>query len=272
MNVDASCEPDRLVTGQPAMVCGTVPTPVPPGGIVRFALFQGSELDLAAVTKAPVWGEIPPGADGRFAGGMTENVVEDATVLLVELLDGDGGVIAAATERLPAPGASEPSPSRPGIGDGSQPELTDQVKDARSAIMAAADAGSYEGLRRLIGQGFTFSFGDTGGESSTADRAIAFWQRDGVEPLRVMAALLEMPYTTVPTDEGLIYAWPAFYDWTPDQLSRIDELAPEWRGALERIYPDFDRQLQSWIDFGGYLGWRIGIAEDGRWMFFVAGD
>ncbi len=26
------------------------------------------------------------------------------------------------------------------------------------------------------------------------------------------------------------------------------------------------------VAFAGYLGWRTGIAPDGTWVFFVAGD
>jgi len=107
---------------------------------------------------------------------------------------------------------------------------------------------------------------------TTAERAIAYWQRDGTRPLEIMAALLDMPYTTETLGGAVVDIWPGIYNWTPDQLRHIDEIAPEWRSALEQIYPDFDRQLQSWIDFGGYLGWRIGITEDGRWLYFVSGD
>jgi hypothetical protein len=112
--------------------------------------------------------------------------------------------------------------------------------------------------------------GDAGEPARVADRAITKWKKNGFEPLRIMAALLEMPSTTVRNGDELIYVWPGIFDWTPEQLAHIDE--SEWRSALETIYPDIDRQAQSWIDFGSYLGWRIGIGEDGHWWFFVAGD
>jgi hypothetical protein len=235
-----------------------------------------------------VWGEIPVDPDGTFVGGMTEDVADDATVLLLELFDSDDQVLAAATERLPASVTEEPSPGASVTSEPStdqpttstdhvdQPDLTPRAADVRQRILDAARSGDYEQLRPLIGDGFSFSFGDGGGEmgnhSPTADRAIAFWQQDGTRPLEIMRALLEMPYTTQPLDGGRVYIWPGIFTWTPDQLSHLDELAPEWRSALELLYPDFDRQLRSWIEGGGYLGWRIGIADDGRWMFFVAGD
>ncbi len=267
-----TCGPDRLVRGRPAMLCGSVPAPVAPGAIVRYALFQGGELDVSAPTDAPVWGEIHPDADGNFAGGMTENVVGDATVLLVELLDGDGLVVSAATERLPAPGSSDPSPSGPAPGNEAPPELTDQAAAMRVAILDAARTNDYERLRPLIDAPFTFSFGDAGSGSEVATRAIEHWKRDGFEPLRIMAALLDMPYTTVESEGRLIYVWPGIYNWPGADLQYLEDLETEWRSALEQIYPDFEQQLHSWIDYGSYIGWRIGITDDGHWQFFVAGD
>jgi hypothetical protein len=34
-----------------------------------------------------------------------------------------------------------------------------------------------------------------------------------------------------------------------------------------------DEEIQSMKEtFGGYLGWRVGIREDGTWLYFVSGD
>jgi hypothetical protein len=45
--------------------------------------------------------------------------------------------------------------------------------------------------------------------------------------------------------------------------------------ASER--PDLDRRygpesVDAWIEAGAYLGWRVGIMDDGTWRFLVAGD
>ena len=125
----------------------------------------------------------------------------------------------------------------------------------------------------IAGSLFSFgggAFGEVDAGLLVADQAIARWRQDGFEPLRIMGALLEMPYTTESVEGRTVYVWPGIIDWAPDQLERIDE--SEWKSALESIYPDIDAALRSWIDYGGYIGWRIGIADDGRWMFFIAGD
>ncbi len=31
-------------------------------------------------------------------------------------------------------------------------------------------------------------------------------------------------------------------------------------------------EIESMRDAGGYLGYRVGVASDGRWLFAVAGD
>jgi len=163
--------------------------------------------------------------------------------------------------------------AHPGNGVGNEPGLTDAAAATRSAILDAAGADSYDQLRSLIPNGdFSFTFGDGGQGDTVADAAITYWKEQGFEPLRIMAALLEMPYTTVPLEGGVMYEWPAIATWTPKQLRQIDEIAPEWRSALEQIYPNYDEALQGWIDYGGYVGWRIGIGDDGRWRYFVSGD
>jgi hypothetical protein len=271
-----------LVRHEAAMLCGTS---VDRAGLIRYAIHSGDGFDLTVFDSASVYGtgmRVDP-QTGEFSTGITEQVPDDATVLAVEQVNG-GVVTFAAFQRVRRSGGSDtpattvpeqttspdPTPSSGGITE--QPPLTDQAADTRAAILDAARANDYEQLRPLIEGPFTFSSGDIDERSDVAARAISRWKGDGFEPLRVMAALLEMPYTTVPSEDGVIDVWPALYNWTPGELRKIDEVAPEWRSAMQQLYPDFEQQLQDWIDFGGYLGWRIGIREDGHWQFFVAGD
>lgn len=68
-----------------------------------------------------------------------------------------------------------------------------------------------------------------------------------------------MPYTL---SRG-VYFWPFAYDVAAlDQLTAYERelLAP--LGPLETVF----------VEGTGYLGWRAGIAPDGTWVFFVAGD
>lgn len=56
-------------------------------------------------------------------------------------------------------------------------------------------------------------------------------------------------------------------------LAQNIEMAWEWpeiRAMLER-FGSFARFIFS-RDFGAYIGFRVGIAENGRWMFALAGD
>jgi hypothetical protein len=40
--------------------------------------------------------------------------------------------------------------------------------------------------------------------------------------------------------------------------------------ALRTLFTE--DELQSFADFGSYIGYRVGIWENGDWSFFVAGD
>jgi len=68
-----------------------------------------------------------------------------------------------------------------------------------------------------------------------------------------------MPYTL---SRGY-YVWPFAYD-----VDDVGDLSPYERELLEPLGP-----LNTLFFEGtGYLGWRTGIAPDGTWTFFVAGD
>ena len=55
-----------------------------------------------------------------------------------------------------------------------------------------------------------------------------------------------------------IYVWPFAYDQSEDDLTAHER---ELLGALAGSFGET-----------GYLGWRTGIAADGTWTFFIAGD
>ena len=71
--------------------------------------------------------------------------------------------------------------------------------------------------------------------------------------------ILELPYVL---SRGY-YVWP----WAYTVASRAD-LSKHERELLAPLgAPD-----ELVLDGTGYLGWRAGIAPDGTWSFFVAGD
>jgi hypothetical protein len=61
------------------------------------------------------------------------------------------------------------------------------------------------------------------------------------------------------------YVWPSAFIY-----DTWEEIPPADLDVLSEIYSR--EELDQIATFGSYAGWRIGIAEDGAWRFFVAGD
>jgi hypothetical protein len=132
--------------------------------------------------------------------------------------------------------------------------LPDAVAETHAGLLAAAEAGDYEALRPYLHDEFSYTFG-----LPDEDGPIAYWQmveeEGGESPIEVLARILRLPYTLF----GGSYIWPFAYDKQPDELT------------------DYERELlgdlaESFGAGSGYLGWRAGIAPDGTWQFFIAGD
>jgi hypothetical protein len=134
------------------------------------------------------------------------------------------------------------------------------VERTRAALLAAAESGDYEALRALIpaNGAFKYTFGEP-----VEGGPIAYWQNlertTEARPLETLAAVLRMPYTL---SRGYYY-WPFAYD-----VADVTDLSPHERELLAPLGP-LDRVF---VKGTGYLGWRAGIAPDGTWVFFVAGD
>lgn len=133
------------------------------------------------------------------------------------------------------------------------------VEATRAALLEAAESGDYETLRSLIpSDGFEYTFG-----GPVEGGPVAFWQElertTDQRPLETLAAILRMPYVL---SRGY-YVWP----WAYIVADRAD-LSEHERELLAPLgTPD-----ELVLDGTGYLGWRAGIAPDGTWAFFVAGD
>lgn len=145
-----------------------------------------------------------------------------------------------------------------------QPGLPDEVAETRRLLVGAATSCGYARLAHVAGRGaepFTYSFGDE------ADPA-GFWQReeaDGGEPLRFLVELLDRPFVERDVPEGVQYVWPSAFGY-----ETWSDVPPADRDALEPLYDETD--FSFFESFGGYAGYRVGIASDGEWLFFVAGD
>ena len=132
------------------------------------------------------------------------------------------------------------------------------VEETRVALLQAAESGDYEALRPLVSDSFKYTFG-----SPVEGGPLAYWQRLEEEtderPLESLNAILKMPYVLT---RGY-YVWPwAYTVESADDLSEheVELLAP--LGSPSQLFPSEN----------GYFGWRTGIAPNGTWTFFVAGD
>ncbi len=161
---------------------------------------------------------------------------------------------APARERCSASGLqADPEP---------QDGLPDAVARTRQEIVAAAVACDYDGLSELAGDEFSYTFG-------RAEQPPGEYWRDleagGEEPLRALVELLNMPYGTIDAEGATVYVWPSAFTY-----ESWDAVPEEDRRALERLYDDED--FEAFETSGAYLGYRVGIRGNGRWLYFIAGD
>jgi hypothetical protein len=137
--------------------------------------------------------------------------------------------------------------------------LPPAVEETRTALLEAADSGSYDALRPLIpASGFEYTFG-----TPVEGGPIAYWQdlerTTDERPLETLGTILRLPYVL---SRGY-YVWPWVYTLeSPGELSEHERALLAPLGEIDSLFPTGE----------GYFGWRTGIAPDGSWTFFVAGD
>jgi hypothetical protein len=138
------------------------------------------------------------------------------------------------------------------------------VARTRERILAAARSGDLPKLVALMNETMpTFSFSDE-------TDPIAFWKAtypdsNGIEVLSILITILETGFTRV--DEGTqqeMYVWPYFVRMS------LKVLTPPQKVELFRIVTGAD--YKDMTAFGAYAFYRLGIAPDGTWHFFVTGD
>jgi hypothetical protein len=146
-----------------------------------------------------------------------------------------------------------------------QPDLPAAVADLRTTVYEATRACDWEALRGLLDEGaFSYSFGEDGDP-------IGFWQREEFlhyQPMLYIADMLQRPFGVVESDGLPIYAWPSAH--TYGSWDAVPEAEKE---ALRPLYDDLD--FGFFGEFGGYLGYRIGITLDGdwaQWIYAIDGD
>ncbi len=140
--------------------------------------------------------------------------------------------------------------------------LPSSVAETRRAILRAAAACDYDRLEALALQGghaFTYSFGDNA-------RPAEYWrglEAAGEDPLAMLVRTLSLPWAreTLEVEPFAFYVWPSAY------LIDSDEAA--WEAVAGLYSPE---EIETMREYGGFIGYRVGITEDGEWRFFVAGD
>ncbi len=179
------------------------------------------------------------------------------------------------------PAETEPSedetadPARPHVDpDAVVPEiiydlsrLPGPTRRMRELILEATKSGDIEKLRPLLGMGdgaTTLSFGGVEGD------LIEFLKQqsgdgEGHEILAILEEVLEAGFVHI--DAGKpeeLYVWPYFF------AVPIEKLTPPQRVELFRIVTAGD--YEDMKTYGAYISYRVGIAPDGTWRFFLVGD
>jgi hypothetical protein len=138
------------------------------------------------------------------------------------------------------------------------------VARTRDRILVAARSGDLQQLATLMNESKPlFSFTDD-------KDPVAFWKAnypdsDGVEALSILINVLEAPFVHVDVGTAQeIYLWPYF------ARIPLKTLTASQKAELFRIITGAD--YKDMVELGVYSFYRLGIAPDGTWQFFVAGD
>lgn len=160
--------------------------------------------------------------------------------------------------------AAELSPALP------DQELPEETARMRADIAAAAVECDYEELERLAQAGerpFNFSFGAGPGDSAADHWRQLEDEEADLEVTGDLVRLLGLEPATVDAGDDTIYVWPA-------AATRDVPTDEDWE-ALAQVLPEeaVSQMRQESETLGiGYLYYRIGITQDGDWIYFVAGD
>ncbi|OAP40615.1 hypothetical protein AU381_01520 [Sinorhizobium glycinis] len=141
------------------------------------------------------------------------------------------------------------------------------VARMRELIVEAAASGDIERLRPLLGKGPTQTqvSGSGGDEDPIATLKGLSGDQDGVEILAILLDVLSTGF--VLADKGTpeeAYVWPYFAE------KPLSSLTPPEKVDLLRLVTAGD--FAGMEELGNYNFYRVGIAPDGQWKFFVAGD
>lgn len=182
----------------------------------------------------------------------TSDVVRSASLFESPLSVTEGhrlGGIRAAPGPCSAAGQPSVAPTREA--------LPEAVAAIRAQIVERAVDCDFDGLADLTSPAFTVNLG--GGDPRRVWMAS---EAQFGDDLSLIVRILNLPFAvSVLPDGRAIYVWPAA---AKDQPTDAD-----WE-ALRPVFNE--EEIDAMRQQGGYTGHRIGIAEDGEWLFSVAGD
>lgn len=145
--------------------------------------------------------------------------------------------------------------------------LPTPVRRLREQILDAATSGDPERLRPIIeanGEPPAFSYNDIGDDPIAYLRSLSN-DPEGREILAVLAEMLEAGFVHV--GEGTadeMYVWPYFAHYPVQLLT-----GPQIVELLKIVYPGDYEDMKV---YGTYLSYRIGLAPDGTWRYFLTSE
>lgn len=145
-------------------------------------------------------------------------------------------------------------------------QMPEPVREKHQELVEAARSGDMETLRALMqaeAEPPAVSFGDPGDPIDYLKALSA--DADGREILAILWEVLESGFIHVGEGtEDELYVWPYFAEFPLGALTS-EELVELFTLVTAADYEDMK-------SYGAYTFFRVGIAPDGRWLFFLAGD
>jgi hypothetical protein len=140
------------------------------------------------------------------------------------------------------------------------------VARMRARIIEAARTGDLDRLVTVMQTNETMPIFSFANERDPA----AYWRTNypesgGLEVLSILLEILDTGFVHV--DAGTpqdMYVWP-YFAYLP-----LKELTPAQKVELFKVVTGSDYRAMQ--DFGAYVFYRLGIAPDGTWHFFVSGE
>lgn len=148
----------------------------------------------------------------------------------------------------------------------SETDLPEPVRETRRKLLEAARSGDLDRLRALMeaqAEAPAVSLGDPGDPIEYL-KALSS-DAEGREILAILLEVLESGFVRVePGTPDELYVWPYFAQ-VP-----LEALTPSQMVELFTLLTAAD--YEEMRSYGSYTFFRVGIAPDGRWLFFLAGS